>query len=435
MTQKTDNKTYLPRIADKLLEERLEAVGAVLIVGPKWCGKTTTAEQKAESVLKLQDPDNAEKYQMIASVKPSLLLAGENPRLIDEWQTVPILWDAVRNAVDERGEEGLFILTGSTTVDHSQIMHSGTGRISKLVMYPMSLFESGESNGMISLSGLFNDPETDIDGITSDLTIEDLVFAACRGGWPSSLRKKSPKAQLYDAQNYVENICDSDASTVDGVRRDPKRVKAILQSYARNISTVASDKTILSDISANDSEMSFPTYSSYANALERLYVIENVPAWSPAIRSATSIRSGEKKELIDPSVAVNALGLSPAALLQDLNFFGFIFECLCFRDLRVYSAASGGRVSYYRDRYGLEADCVLHLADGRYALIEFKLGSRGIEEGASHLSALKELIRKANNEKKTNLREPDLLIVITGGDTAYTRPDGVKIIPVGTLRD
>jgi predicted AAA+ superfamily ATPase len=426
---------YLPRIVDEILAERLNAVGAVLIAGPKWCGKTTTAERQAKSVLKLQDPDKTKAYLATAEVKPSLLLKGDNPRLIDEWQMAPVLWDAVRNAIDERGEEGLFILTGSTTVDESTIMHSGTGRISRMVMYPMSLYESRESNGEISLAALFQNTNLDIDGITSELSIESLVFAACRGGWPSSLNKKTEKASLFEAQNYVANICDSDASTVDGVKRGPERVKAVLKSYARNISTLATDKTILEDVSSNYRDISEPTLFSYLNALERLYVIEDVPAWCPSIRSATTIRSSKKKELVDPSIAIAALALSPEALLQDLNTFGFIFECLCIRDLKVYSSALGGQASYYHDRYGLEADCVLHLADGRYALMEFKLGSREIEEGAAHLVELKKLIHMANEEKRARLREPDLLMVITGGEMAYTRNDGVKVIPIGTLKN
>jgi len=426
---------YLPRIVDDMLKDRLDAIGAVLIAGPKWCGKTTTAEQQAKSVLKLQDPDKTKSYLATAEVKPSLLLKGENPRLIDEWQMAPVLWDAVRNAVDERNEAGLFIMTGSTTVDESSIMHSGTGRISRMIMYPMSLFESAESNGSISLAALFRNPETDIDGITSELSLEHLIFAACRGGWPSSLSKKTEKAMLFEAQNYVANICSSDASTIDGIKRSPERVKAVLQSYARNISTLATDKTILDDISSNYMDISEPTLYSYLNALERLYVIEDVPAWCPSIRSATTIRSSKKKEFIDPSIGVAAFELSPEVLQQDLNTFGFIFECLCIRDLKVYSSASGGHVSYYRDRYGLEADCVLHLANGQYALIEFKLGSRGIEEGASHLVELRKLIQVASEEKQAKLRAPDLLIVITGDDMAYTRNDGVKVIPIGTLRN
>jgi len=426
---------YYPRIVDKILEEQLQAVGAVLIAGPKWCGKTTTAQRQAKSVLKLQDPDKTKGYLATAEVKPSLLLQGDNPRLIDEWQMAPVLWDAVRNAVDERREEGLFILTGSTTVDDATIMHSGTGRISRMIMYPMSLYESNESNGRISLFDLFTNPDMDIDGITTDLSVENLVFAACRGGWPVSLNKKSVKAALFISESYVDNICSSDASTVDGIKRNPERVRAVLQSYARNISTLAANKTILRDVTANFNDITNPTLCSYLDALEKLFVINDIPAWNPSVRSASAIRSGKKREFVDPSVAVASLGLSPEVLLQDLNTFGFIFENLCIRDLKSYSSAQGGSLSYYHDRYGLEADCVLRLRDGRYALIEFKLGSREIEEGAKHLIELRNLIINNNADKPELLKEPALLIVITGGEMAYTRKDGVKIIPIGTLKD
>jgi hypothetical protein len=383
----------------------------------------------------LQDPDKSQGYLETAKIKPSLLLKGKNPRLIDEWQMAPVLWDAVRHAVDQRGDAGLFILTGSTTVDESTIMHSGTGRISRMIMHPMSLYESKESNGKVSLASLFDDPNHDIDGVTSDLTIENLVFAACRGGWPSSLRKKTEKAKLYEAQNYVANICDSDASTVDGVKRSSERVRVVLQSYARNISTLATDKTILKDVISNHMDISEATLHTYLNALERLYVIEDIPAWCPAIRSATTIRSGKKKGFIDPSIAVASLALSPESLLMDMNMFGFIFECLCFRDLKAYSMALGGRVSYYRDRHGLESDCVLHCSDGSYGLIEFKLGGTRIEEGAAHLLQLNSLIKKANEINRTNLREPSFLMVLTGGEMGYRRDDGVYIVPVGCLRE
>ena len=426
---------YLPRIVDRELELRLQASGATLIVGPKWCGKTTTGEQKAKSILKMQDPDKKDGYLATAAAKPSLLLKGENPRLIDEWQIAPVLWDAVRTAVDQSQEDGLFILTGSTSVDDKNIMHTGTGRIARMKMYPMSLYESGESNGQISLQALFQDASLDIDGVSSQLSIEQLIFAACRGGWPATLRRKNPEAQLLTARDYISNICESDISTVDGVQRNPTWTGLILRSYARNISTLAKKSNILKDVTANADSMTMPTLASYLNALEKLFVIENVEAWCPAIRSATTIRSGKKREFTDPSIAVAAMGLTPEYLEQDLKTFGFIFECLCIRDLKVYSPALGGKVSYYHDRSDLEADCVLHLSDGRYALIEFKLSSCEIEEGAQHLLQIKQLVRTANASGKTNLREPDLLMVITGGELAYTRPDGVKIIPIGCLRD
>lgn len=427
---------YLPRIIDHELSLRLEAFGATLIVGPKWCGKTTTGEQKAKSILRMQDPDRREGYLTTAATKPSLLLKGENPRLIDEWQMAPVLWDSVRTAVDQRQEEGLFILTGSTSVDSRKIMHSGTGRISRMKMYTMSLFESRESNGSISLRALFDDPTLDIDGIMSELSVDELIFAACRGGWPASLRRKSDSAKLLIARDYTRNICESDISTVDGVSRNPAWTTMILRSYARNVSTLAKKINIYRDVEANADSMTLPTLDAYLNALEQLFVIEDVEAWCPAIRSATALRSGRKREFTDPSIPVAALGLTPEYLQTDLKTFGFLFECLCIRDLKVYSQAMGGRISYYHDRYGLEADAVLHLEDGRFALIEFKLGSREIELGAKHLLQLADLIRKHNEEEtQVPLREPDLLMIITGGDMAYTREDGVKVVPIGTLRD
>lgn len=427
---------YLPRIVDDELALRLEAFGATLIVGPKWCGKTTTGEQKAKSILRMQDPDRRDGYLATAATKPSLLLKGANPRLIDEWQVAPVLWDAVRTDVDQRQEEGLFILTGSTSVDNSKIMHSGTGRISRMKMYPMSLFESKESNGEISLKALFDHPDMDIDGIASELSVEKLIFSACRGGWPAALRRKSDAAKLMIAKDYLNNICESDISTVDGVQRNPTWTNMILRSYARNVSTLAKKTNIYRDVAANADSMTLQTMDTYLNALEKLFVIEDVEAWCPAIRSATTIRSGKKRGFIDPSIPVAALGLTPEYFQSDLKTFGFIFESLCIRDLKVYSQALGGRVSYYHDRMDLEADAVLHLDDGRFALIEFKLGSREVEEGAKHLLQLQELIRKYNEkEKQVPLREPDLLMVITGGEMAYTREDGVKVVPIGTLRD
>ncbi len=428
--------SYMQRIVDSELSDRLDAMGAVLITGPKWCGKTTTAIQKAKSVLKMQDPDKTAAYLATAQTKPSLLLIGDNPRLIDEWQMAPVLWDAVRTAVDERNEEGLFILTGSTTIDYSQIMHSGTGRISRLVMRPMSLYESKESSGSISLKSLFDDRDLEIDGIQSPLSIEKLIFAACRGGWPSSLSKKNDKASLFVASSYIDDICENDVSTVDGTKKEPQRVRALLRSYARNIATSAANTTVLKDMNANFDNMVESTMYAYLDALNRIFVIDDIPAWSPSIRSKTSIRGKNKKLFIDPSIAVAALRLSPELLMQDMNTFGFLFENLCVRDLKVYSSKLGGQISYYHDRFGLEADAVLHLDDGRYALIEFKLGSRDIEDASKHLLQLKELVIKYNQNTQTSkIREPDLLVVITGGELAYSRKDGVKIIPVGCLKD
>ncbi|MEZ3577680.1 MAG: DUF4143 domain-containing protein [Muribaculaceae bacterium] len=427
---------YLRRIADKTLELRLEAFGAVQIAGPKWCGKTTTAEQHAASVIKMQDPDHRAGYLATAQTKPSLLLKGATPRLIDEWQVAPILWDAVRHMVDERRTKGQFILTGSTVVDDDQIMHTGTGRITRMSMYPMSLFESLESNGSISFRRLFDDNEYDIDGKTSQLSIEQLIFAACRGGWPASIDEMSQEAKLLIARDYVNEICDKDISRVDKTHRNPALARLILRTYARNICTLAKKSSMINDIAVEMESISAPTFYDYVCALEKLFVIEDIEAWSPAIRSKTVIRTGKKRCFVDPSIAVAALGASPESLEVDLNTFGFIFECLCFRDLRVYSQALGGRLSYYHDRFGLEADAVLHLEDGRYALVECKLGSREIEEGAKHLLEIKQLIAEKNKAgKQMKLREPDLLIILTGGEMAYTREDGVKIVPIGCLRD
>lgn len=428
---------YYKRDADSTLQELLGAFGAVLIEGPKWCGKTTTAEQAAKSVIKLQDTDMREEYLHTAETKPSLLLQGETPRLIDEWQDAPVIWDAVRTKVDERVVPGQFILTGSNAVDKSKIRHSGTGRIARMKMLPMSLWESRESSGEVSLTQLFDDPGYDIDGCKSPLAVEDLIFAACRGGWPATLFSRTPKAQLLIARNYVRTVCLEDISHIDGVGRIPNLASSILRSYARNISTLAKKTTMLADVtSSGKMSCSMDTFDDYVNALERLFVIQDMEAWCPAIRSKTAIRSSPKRGFCDPSIAVALLGLSPEALSLQLKTFGFIFEQMCIRDLKAYTQGLYSHVSYYRDRYGLESDVVLHLEDGRYALIECKLGSKDIEEGARHLLELRELIR-IHNEKESQMpiREPDLLIVLTGGQMAYSRPDGVKIIPLGCLKD
>lgn len=425
---------YLERIADSQLKLRLEAFGAVQIKGPKWCGKTTTAQMQAKSTIKMQDPDTREGYLAVAYTKPSLLLKGDTPRLIDEWQVAPILWDAVRNAVDERRLKGQFILTGSTVINNDEIMHTGTGRISSMSMYPMSLYESKESNGKISLKELFENK--DIDGITSNLSIEELIFVACRGGWPASLDNMSTAAKLMIAKDYVDIICNEDISRVDTVKRNPTLAKLIIRSYARNICTLAKKTSMLADVSAEMEGTSMKTFDDYVGALEKLFVIEDIEAWSPAIRSATVIRTGKKRCFVDPSIAAAAMGASPKNLEMDLKTFGFIYECLCIRDLKIYSQALGGKLSYYHDKYGLEADAVLHLDDGRYALIECKLGSRDIEDGAKHLIALTNLLKeKKENDKHLSLRLPDVLIVLTGGEFAYKRDDGVLVIPIGCLKD
>ena len=314
-------------------------------------------------------------------------------------------------------------------------MHTGTGRIDTLSMFPMSLYETGESNGTVSLMDLFNNPAALESGCESSLSIDNLIFAACRGGWPSSLSKKSDRAKLLVAQSYFESLCREDMSNIDCVKRNETTSRLLLRSYARNISTVAANKAIINDIKAN-TEISEATFYDYINALKKLYVIQDVEAWCPAIRSKSAMQATNKREFIDPSLVVAALGVGPEYFNLDLKTFGFIFETLCIRDLRIYSALQGGRVSYYRDRYGLEADGVLHLRDGRYALLEFKLGSKDIEEGANHLCEIETLIMKHNEtEKQVPIRLPELKIVITGTQYGYKRPDGVYVIPIGCLKD
>ena len=378
-----------------------------------------------------------EEYAATAASKPSLLLLGDTPRLIDEWQDAPVLWDAIRTMVDRRQSPGQFILTGSNAVDKTKILHSGTGRISRMKMQPMSLWESNESNGGISLMELFNNKDLDIDGIKSNMKIEDLINAACRGGWPAFVNMKSDRAKLLIARDYVDTVCRDDISRVDGIKRDERITRAILRSYARNISTLAKNTSLLADVTASgEVSLVMSTFEDYVTSLKRLFVIENIEAWCPSIRSKTALRSGLKRGFIDPSIAVAALNLTPQALMTQLKTFGFIFEQMCARDLRAYTPGFGSHLSYYRDRYGLEADLVLHLDDGRYALIECKLGSNEIEEGSKHLLELKRLIQEHNKgEEQVPLREPDLLIILSGGSIAYTRPDGVKIIPLACLKD
>ncbi|MBP5640537.1 MAG: ATP-binding protein [Victivallales bacterium] len=425
---------YLHRIVDNELEKRLQAIGAIIIVGPKWCGKTTSGKQRAKSVLEMQDPDLQTGYLKLAETKPSLLLEGDKPRLIDEWQLAPVLWDAVRVYVDRSQTIGQFILTGSVVVDDIMVKHTGTGRISRLEMGTMSLYESDESTGQVSLSQMFQHPSEAVDGAMGRLSIGELIFAASRGGWPSSVIVRGDEAKLFVAEDYVRNIAEVDISRIDNVQRDPLLTMSLLKSYARNISTIATKTSIRKDV-LSVRDVSMPTVDSYLEALRRLFVISDVTAWCPAIRSSSDMRAMPKRGFCDPSIAVAALGVKPDYFLKDFKTFGFVFENLVVRDLKAYSMAMGGKLSYYRDRYGLEADAVLHLQDGRYALIEIKLGSSEIEKGASHLLEIRQLIRKYNEtEKQCPLREPDLLMVITGGNVGYTRDDGVHVVPISAMK-
>ncbi|MBQ9880228.1 MAG: ATP-binding protein [Clostridia bacterium] len=418
---------YLPRIADEIISDRLRSIGAILIEGPKWCGKTWTAARASKSQLYMQDPDKKGSYLKAADTKPSLLLKGDKPRLLDEWQTAPVLWDAVRFAVDQSGEYGQFILTGSAVPRDNVVEHTGTGRIARITMRPMSLYESSESNGSVSLGELF-DGKTDIDGL-SDLSIEQIAFAIVRGGWPASVGEDE-KTAFRHAVDYVEAVINQDISAVDGVEKSPARVRALMRSLARNVSTLATVKTICDDITAgNDQSLSEKTISGYMNALDRIFVTENSPAWNPVLRSRTAIRTSPKRQFVDPSIAAATMRLSPERLLDDFSYFGFLFESLCDRDLRIYAESIDGELYHYRDKSNLEADAVICLKDGRWAAIEIKLGAKEIEEAAKHLLLLKD---KVNAEK---MKEPSFLMVLTGTEFAYRRDDGVFVVPVGCLKN
>lgn len=422
-------KEYKKRIADELLKKKLKGKGAVLIQGPKWCGKTTTAEQISNSVLYMDNPEDKEQNISLADLQPSLLLTGATPRLIDEWQLAPKLWDAIRFEVDHRGEEGQFILTGSSVpANMDKVTHTGTGRFAWLTMRPMTLYESGESNGSISLLELFNN-STKLNGI-SELTLKDVAYLCCRGGWPRSIfmDKETALEQAYDYYNAVVN---SDISRVDNINRDPERAKNLMRSYARNIGSQVSNETTKDDMINNDLfSLDVDTVLSYINALKKLFVIEESPAWNPNLRSKTAIRTSKTRYFVDPSIAVAALGIGPNDLIHDLNKFGLIFESLCIRDLRVYAESINGSVYHYRDASGLECDAVVHLRSGVYGLIEIKLGGDNlINEGVENLIKMK---NKIDTEKMNN---PAFLMVLTAtGKYAYQREDGVYIVPIGCLK-
>lgn len=425
---------YLQRIIDNQFSLLMDAFGAVLIVGPKGCGKTTSAKQKAHSVIEFQDEENRDNYLRLAENRPTRLLAGEKPILFDEWQDAPKIWGAIRKDVDDSGETGQYILTGSTS-QTVQTPHTGTLRIARMKMYPMSLYESGDSNGTISLMDLFNNESIDDHGWESCLSIEDLIFAICRGGWPRAVTNRKSASKLIVAKTLFSQTVQTDISNVDKVKRNPLWAEAILRSYARNICQLTEVKSIYKD-AKTETNMAESTFFDYLEALQKLYVLEDVDAWCPSIRSKTAIRSARKKNFVDPSLAVAAMGVSPAYFDKDYKTLGFLFESLVIRDLRIYSSEHGGRVSYYHDRYGLEADAVLHLDDGRYALIEVKLGQSEIEDGARHLCEIERLVAEHNkDEKQVPLRLPDLKIVITGTKYGYVRPDGVYVIPIGCLKD
>ena len=423
-------KKYNNRIVDSILQDKLEAKGAVLIEGPKWCGKTTTASQKAGSILHLDNPIEKDQNLTLAKLNPLRLLKGAVPRLIDEWQIAPTLWDSIRYEVDQRGEMGQFILTGSAVpADTKEINHSGTGRFSWLMMRTMSLYESTESTGEISLKELF-DENTNVDGENPN-DIEKLAFLICRGGWPGAI-DLNEKPALQQAFDYLEGVAKSDINRADGIEKNEERVRRIMRSFARNQGSQTPTTAIANDILANDSSsVNEDTVQTYIKALKKIFVIEDMPAWNPNLRSKSAIRTSDTRYYVDPSIASASLGLGPEDLLNDLNTFGLLFETMCVRDLRIFAESINGTVYHYRDNTGLECDAVIHLKNGKYSLIEIKLGGDDlIEEGAKTLKKLKDCI------DTTKMNKPSFLMVLTGiGKYAYKREDGVLVVPLGVLKN
>ena len=429
MTYNWGMKKYINRITDELLEKNLNAFGAVLIEGVKGCGKTTTAKKYAKSFIEFQDEEQREMLISLANDHPSELLVGDKPRLFDEWQDAPKIWGAIRKSIDDNQLIGAYILTGSSS-NKVKTPHTGTLRISRMKMYPMSLYESGDSNGKISLEGLFNG-SIDDRSFKSNLTFSDLKYLICRGGWPSTLQIQNKESKLMVAKSLFRQTCDVDINNISDRKRSSSTTEKILKSYSRNICTLASKKTIY-----QDSGIKEQTFNEYFDDLEKLNIVCDINAWNPAIRSKDAIRSLPKRNLIDPSIATAALGIKPDYFIHDYQIMGFLFESLVIRDLKVYSAKLGGQVSYYHDRYGLEADAVLHLEDGRFALIEIKLGQSEIEKGIENLNEIERLIVKHNEtETQNKLRLPDLKLIITGTELGYKREDNIYIVPIGCLKD
>ena len=424
-----EEKAYLRRIADDLLELQLEAAGVVQIEGPKWCGKTTTALQQAKSVLFMDEPKRKEEYLRLAESGIEVLLEGKTPRLIDEWQKAPQFWDACRYVVDRRDADGQFILTGSAEpVDQSKMSHTGTGRVGWVKMRPMTLFESGESNGSVSLGALFDNRFKPAEG--NELNLRALCYLICRGGWPKAIGK-SERAALRQAFNYVDAVAKREIVEVDKVHRSEANTRRLLRSYARHQASQATNGTIAADLKTNDgSTLNDATITSYLNALRKIYVIEDMEAWNPNLRSKAAIRTTDTRYFVDPSIATASLGLGPNDLMKDLNTLGLLFETLVVRDLRVYAEALDGNVYHYRDNNGLECDSVLHLRNGHYGLVEIKLGGESlIEEGAANLRSL---TKKIDTDK---MYAPSFMIVVVGtGRYAYRREDGVLVVPIGCLK-
>ncbi len=421
--------TYRPRIVDPVLKRKLRGKGAVLIEGPKWCGKTTTAEQVSGSILSVDDPSTVDANRTLSEIDPEKLLEGEQPRLLDEWQVAPKLWDAVRHHVDRHKGQGQFILTGSSVpADTSEMVHSGTGRFGWLVMRPMTLFESGDSTGEVSLGSVF---ETSQASGRSDLDLDKLAFLICRGGWPESVDMDEDTA-LDQAFDYIDAVIRTDMSRVDNIRRDPQKVRGLLRSYARNQGSQVSLSSISADISSSETaSVSEETVSEYLQALRKLYVVEDMKAWNPNLRSKTAVRTSDTRYFIDPSLAAASLRIGPKDLIGDIRTMGFFFEALAVRDLRVYAESLDGDVYHYRDNLDNECDAVIHLRNGKYALLEVKLGGETlINEGAE---TLKKVLRRIDTDK---MGEPSFMAVITRTERySYRRDDGILVIPIGALKN
>lgn len=417
---------YMPRIADKILKRKLEYMGGVLIEGCKWCGKSTTAKQISKSYIEFQDPDKKIQYDKISTTKPSIFLDGEKPRLFDEWQMYPVIWDSIRTDVDRSGLKGQYILTGSARPAENKVMHTGTGRITKLLMRPMSLYESQESNGKVSLKDIIENK--DIEGV-SNLSFDGIINAMMRGGWPESL--KIDGDNKYEiAKDYIKSLISEEVSSLDNIERNSQKMDAVLKSISRNISTCVSKTTIIEDVvNGFSGNISRPTLDAYLTTLEKLFILEYIPATNLNLRSKTPLRVSPKIELVDPSLVIASLGLKKNDLINDLNFTGFIFENMCIRDLRIYAESLNGNLSYYRDKNDFEVDCIITFDNGKWGAIEIKLGAGEIPTAADNLNKFKENI---NTDK---YGKPSFLMILTGDEYSYKREDGIYVVSIGTLKD
>jgi predicted AAA+ superfamily ATPase len=417
---------YLPRVVDKEIDELMEVMGAVLIEGCKWCGKSTTGLHHAKSVIEFQNPDRKQEYDEIKNTKPSLFLNGEKPRMFDEWQMYPVVWDSIRTDVDHTGLKGQYILTGSAKPSEGKTMHTGTGRISRVLMRPMSLFESNESTGEVSFADILDNK--DISGV-SKLSLEDLASIIVRGGWPASIEVES-EAKYRFAKEYVKSLLHEEVKKIDGVERNAEKMQNVLRSLARNNSTQVSNATLEGDIKNNfDDDISRPTLTDYLNTLEKLFVIEDVNATNLNLRSKYALRTKPKKYFVDPSIATAILDIKPKDLINDLNTFGLMFESLCIRDLKIYTESFGGDITFYRDEKNFEVDVILRTSSGKWGAIEIKLGAGYIDEAANNLLKFKERVdvKKCGN--------PSFLMVLTGANYSYKRDDGVYVVSIGTLKN